>query len=156
MDTTCGLLIYPLSDWTMIRRSAPPSCWMLISRSRSRTNLSNFSPTRSAGCCLGSSGRQVRACRVRVVYRCGRDRCVESHNRAAIFMDQGKRRASNVISFGRLKAFGNAFDHSGLPCSQVAAQQHDGSGLEFVGKPAAQFGCLFSRMGLKVFIVGDT
>jgi hypothetical protein len=72
---------------------------------------------------------------------------IESHNRAAIFMDQGKRRASNVISFGRLKAFGNAFDHSGLPCSQIAAQKHDAPGSELGSESATKFRGLFSGMG---------
>lgn len=74
---------------------------------------------------------------------------VERDRRAAIFVDERKRRAGDVICLCRLKAFGNAFDHGGLPCSQVAAQQHDGTGLKFSGKPPAKIDSFFRRMGLE-------
>jgi hypothetical protein len=76
---------------------------------------------------------------------------VERHRRAAVFMDKRKRRAGYVIGFRRLKAFDNAFDHGGLPGSQIAAQKNDAAGLELSGKSTAEFRSLFGGMGLKSF-----
>jgi hypothetical protein len=64
-------------------------------------------------------------------------------------VDKSKRRAGYVFGFGRLKAFSNAFDHGGLPCSQIAAQKHDAARLEFSGQPTAEFCCLFGGVGLE-------
>ena len=39
-----------------------------------------------------------------------------------------------------MKSFSNAFDQCGLPCSQIAAQQHNAAGLEIGGQAAAKVG----------------
>src|SRR5258708_2984421 len=74
---------------------------------------------------------------------------VERNLRAAVFVNQSKRRAGDAVSFRSLEAFSNAFDQRGLPCSQIAAQQDDASRLQLRSQPAAEFRSFFGGMGLE-------
>lgn len=69
--------------------------------------------------------------------------------RSAIFVDESKRGTGDGFSFRGFETFSNTFDHGGLPCSQVAAQQHDAARLELSGELAAEFGGFVGGMGVE-------
>src|SRR4051812_24368667 len=55
---------------------------------------------------------------------------VEGDIGAAEFVDQGERRACDVIASGCIEAFSDAFDQRRLPCSEIAAQDDHALALQ--------------------------
>src|SRR5437899_1117113 len=76
---------------------------------------------------------------------------IERHLRAAVFVDQRKRRTGDSAGIGGTKAFGDSFHHRRLPCSQLAAKENDAPRLELGGKLPAEFGGLLGGMRDKGF-----
>src|SRR6185312_2147527 len=62
---------------------------------------------------------------------------VERHCGAAVLVDERKRWAGNIFGLSGLESFSNAFDHGGLPCPQIAAQQNDAARLEISSQATA-------------------
>src|SRR5215469_13422173 len=45
--------------------------------------------------------------------------------RSAVFVNEREGRAGNALRLRSAKALGNAFYQGGLPCPQIAAEEHD-------------------------------
>jgi hypothetical protein len=68
---------------------------------------------------------------------------------AAVFVDQGKRGARDIVGGGRSEAFGDSLDECRLTRAKITAQQYERRCRQFRGKLSPESDRLFGRVGVR-------